>query len=405
MNNPGPSQDSPRWSSTTKLVVGLTVVAIIGAMTIYFRSVIAPILLAFIIAFLFHPLVARLSAAFHIPWRSAVSVLYVLLVIALAALSTLVGYAIIQEAQNVVGTVQQFVADLPALIDQVSHQTYAIGPFVLDLSLFDLGALGQQLLGLVQSFLGQAGALISVVATSAASVAGWTFFILLVSYFLLAESGHLRASLITIEIPGYTMDMRRLTHDLGRVWDAFLRGQLLISFMVVITYSISLSILGLRYSLAIAIMAGLARFIPWVGPLITWVTTALVAFFQSSNHFGLAPLSYTILVIVVCIILDQVFDNLVTPRLMGQTLGVHPAAVLVAAIVAAQLMGLIGLVLAAPSLATINLLSRYIWRKMFDLDPWPEKTEPPRPPETIFIRTSRRLKAAWRFIRSKLYRA
>jgi predicted PurR-regulated permease PerM len=290
------------------------------------------------------------------------------------------------------------------MIDKLSHQSFIFGPFTLDFSRFDLGAIAQELLGVIQSFVGEAGAVVSAVATSAASTIGWVLFISLVSYFLLAESGQLRESLITVEIPGYTRDMRKLAFELSRVWNAFLRGQLLISFMVVISYSFTLSILGLRYTLAIAIMAGLARFIPWVGPLITWVTTALVAFFQPSNYFGLEPLQYTILVLAICIILDQIFDNLVTPRVMGQSLGVHPAAVLVAAIIASQLMGLVGLVLAAPVLATINLLSRYIWRKMFDLDPWPEIVEPPKPHETFFTRTGRRLKALWRYLRAKLNR-
>jgi predicted PurR-regulated permease PerM len=76
-------------------------------------------------------------------------------------------------------------------------------------------------------------------------------------------------------------------------------------------------------------------------------------------------------VLVVAVIIDQIFDNLVTPRFLGQTLGVHPAAVLVAAIVAARLIGLIGLVLAAPSLATLSLISRYIVRKSSP-EPFPE---------------------------------
>ena len=65
-------------------------------------------------------------------------------------------------------------------------------------------------------------------------------------------------------------------------------------------------------------------------------------------------------------------DNLVTAGLYGKALGVHPAAVLIAAIVAANLLGVIGLLRAAPVLATLTLFGRYAARKMFDLDPWPE---------------------------------
>jgi predicted PurR-regulated permease PerM len=106
--------------------------------------------------------------------------------------------------------------------------------------------------------------------------------------------------------------------------------------------------------------------------------TFLVALFQGENYFGLVPYQYAILVVVSAFVLDQIFDNLVSPRLLGQALGVHPAGVLIAAIIAANLIGIIGLVLAAPVLATLGLLGRYIARKMLDLDPWPEPEA--RPP-------------------------
>jgi len=129
--------------------------------------------------------------------------------------------------------------------------------------------------------------------------------------------------------------------------------------------------------------------------------TAIVAYLQPSNYFGLEPLYYSILVVVLCIILDQIFDNLVVPRIMGQTLGLHPAGVLIAAIIATNLIGIIGLVLAAPVLATIALLGRYVSRKMFDLDPWPPTEVKPRRVELPWTRTGRLLAALWYKIRRK----
>jgi hypothetical protein len=108
--------------------------------------------------------------------------------------------------------------------------------------------------------------------------------------------------------------------------------------------------------------------------------------------------------VVLSFILDQVFDNLISPRLLGEALGVNPAGVLIAAIVAANLIGIIGLVLAAPVLATLRLLSRYITRKMFDLDPWPEpETHPLSAPSKIpWSRWWRRLRTWGRALRQKI---
>jgi len=399
MNISPPSSSSPRWGSTTKMVIGLAIVGLIAALLVQFRQIIGPILLALILSFLLHPIIARLSTLTKISWRGSVNLIYLLLIIILAGAITATGYGVIQQTQSLYTTIQAFVNDLPNLIANLSTHVYTLGPFKLDFSSLDLTSLAEQLLGMVQPLLGRAGGLVSTLATSAAATMGWGFFVLVISYFLLAESGRMPENLLQIDIPGYNADTRRLGRELGHIWGAFLRGQMVISLMVILAYTFLLTILGVRFTLAIALMAGAARFVPWVGPLITWLTTALVAFLQGSNYFGLEPIKYTLLVVVACLILDQIFDNLVVPRMLGRRLGVHPAGVLIAAIIVTRLIGIVGLVLAAPVLATINLLSRYILRKMLDLEPFPEPEKPVEKTELSGERLLRRLKAVWRFIR------
>ena len=123
---------------------------------------------------------------------------------------------------------------------------------------------------MVQSLLSQTGTLLSTVAGSAAGFLGWTFFVIFVSYFVLAESGGLRGQIVPLDFPGYTQDFERLSRELGRIWNAFLRGQIILFFVAVIVYSIVLSILGVRYAIGLAFVAGFARFVPYVGPLINY---------------------------------------------------------------------------------------------------------------------------------------
>jgi predicted PurR-regulated permease PerM len=99
-----------------------------------------------------------------------------------------------------------------------------------------------------------------------------------------------------------------------------------------------------------------------------------------------------LIAVVLAVLIDQIFDNIITPRIIAQALQVHPAAVLVAAIIAANLLGLLGVVVAAPMLATILLLWRYTMRKMLDLNPWPEpETQPPPPPGSRMLVRVRRM--------------
>jgi len=402
MEDPGSLPQSPKWDATTKLVIGLTLVAMFAAMLIYFRNIIGPLILAFILAFLLHPLAAWGSKTTRISWRVSVNVIYLILVIILVLLFTLTGLAIFQQTESLVNFVDNFFAELPERVQNLSTQVFLIGPFVFDFSQLDLEALARQLLDTLQPLLGQAGTLVSKLAASAATTIAWGLFVLLISYFLLSESGQIRENLVTIEIPGYNEDIQRLAHELANTWDSFLRGQLIISVLVIFSYYLLLSILGTRLALAIALMAGIARFVPYLGPFLTWTVTAIVAFLQATNYFGLEPFQYAILVISLCIILDQVFDNLVVPRFLGQTLGIHPAGVLIAAIIATNLIGIVGLILAAPVLATLVLLGRYVSRKMFDMAPWPEEAYQPKEMALPWTRPGNWLRTFWQSLRKRI---
>ena len=157
--------------------------------------------------------------------------------------------------------------------------------------------------------------------------------------------------------------------------------------------------LGVRYAIGLAIGAGLARFVPYVGPAINWAALALVTFFQTDRpFFDAQPLYYTLVIFIIALVIDQIFDNIVSPRVMADALKVHPAAVLVAAIISASLLGVLGVVIAAPMLATLQLFGQYTFRKMFDLNPWPE---PPAMAEPASPSVWTRIRAWWMSLRSK----
>lgn len=375
------NQTSPPWGANIKLVVGLTIVAIVSALLIRFRSILPPLLVTFILTYLLHPVIARVSQMTRLSWRAAVNLVFFLLTLLIIAAFTATGVVLVQQLQSLIRVVEIFVNDLPTLAIEWSTQVYTIGPLDVDVSQYlanvDLQAAVQQLISVVRPLLGQAGGVLTTVAAGTASIVGQVFFILLISYFILGDMGKVHESMepITFFPPGYAADLRRMGRELARIWNAFLRGQILLFTLTVVVYAVLLTALDVRYVFGLALLAGFARFVPYIGQWITWGVLILVTLFQPENHFGLNSSQYTGLVVVVALVVDQVLDNLVAPRILGETLGVHPAAVLLAAIVALNLLGLVGVVLAAPVLATLTLVGRYILRKMLDLDPWPEPEE------------------------------
>jgi len=362
---------SPRWSPTTKLLVGLVLVGIIAFLFIRFTSLITPLLMIFILAYLLHPVATMISYWLRVSWRAAVNILYLIILILVIGSLTLGGVGLVGQVQSLVQLVQTIVANLPTYVESLSGQVFQIGPFTLDMRTIDLNALSTELLAFVQPVLGRTGNLVTAVASGAAEIFGWTFFVLIVSYFLMVESSGLQSDLIRVEVPGYNEDLRKLGSKLSIIWNSFLRGQIFIFAMSTVIYIFVLSIFGVRYAIGIAFLAGLAKFLPYIGPAITWVIMALVTFFQSPTPFGMQPLTYMLMVVITTTIIDWIIDNLVVPRIMAQTLRVHPAAVLVTALIAANLLGILGVVIAAPFLASVMLLGRYTMRKMLDLNPWP----------------------------------
>lgn len=374
------SASSPRWGSITKLVITLTMVFIAGALLVRFQTIVAPVLMAFVMAYLLHPVASLISRKTPLSWRLAVTLIYLVLIIILIVVLTLSGVGIVQQVQNLIGSIQTVITNLPTFFESLSGRIIPLGPFALDFSKIDWSSIGQQVLGYIQPALGRVGNLVGALAGSAASTFGWMAFILLVSYFFLTESGGLRSGILKVEIPGYAEDIRRLSKELGHIWNAFLRGQIIIFFSKFIVYTILLSILGVRYAIGLALIAGFAGFLPYIGPAINYIALGLVSYFQGTAIFGVSPLAYAVIVVVVALLIDQVFDSLVAPRILAKALKVHPAFVLIAAILAANLIGILGIIIAAPLLATLTLFGRYTLKKMLDKDPWPEEESVSSPP-------------------------
>jgi len=381
------NEQSPTWTTTTKLIIGLTLAAMFAGVFIYYRSIVSLIILAFIITYLFQPIVHWLTEKTRMSWRLSTTLVFLLFLILLLGMLTGAGLAIAQQLTGLVRVVQEFANDLPEFASELTEYLAQFGA-VNDL--IDLNDLANRLLETLQPLLGQAGSLVGSIATGAAVSIGKIFFVVFVAYFILSESR--RVGDFNIEIPQYDYDIRRMSRQMRIIWDSFFRGQIIIFVMVFVVYLVVLSALGVRYSVALAALTGLAIFIPYVGLWTTAIVMVLVTFLQPLNYFGLGPWQYSILVLAIALTINFIFDNYISPRFLGRTLDIHPAAVLIAALFMANLFGLVGIFLAAPIIATIKAVGLYVFRKMFDLDPWPEHEEEPTPVEFPWFRWSRQLK-------------
>jgi predicted PurR-regulated permease PerM len=394
---------SPTWGPTVKLVVGLTFVAVIAAFLVRFRSLIAPLLVVFILSYLLHPVIARLEKATPLSWKVSTGIVFFIVLIIFLAGTAGAGVVVVNQFQSLIRFFQTTLVNFPEIAQEFITRQFEIGAFTFSLSEFfdteNVVSMAQQLLDYTQPVLGRAGSLLSVVATGTVTTLAWVFFILIASFFILSDLGETPDILDQIDIPGFNEDIERLALELSRIWNAFVRGQTILILLTFVLYWSMLGILGLRYALAIALLAGLSRLIPYVGAWITWITIILVSLFQSGNYFGLVNWQYMILVLIVGMTIDGVFDNFIAPQILGESLGINPALILIGALIAANLIGIVGVFLAAPVLVTLRLFGQYALRKMLDQDPFPTDETEYKPVRYPWVTLAEK---AWPWIKPRL---
>jgi len=351
-----PQKGSPSWNWTTKLVVGLALVALAIWLLVQFQSYLGPILLAFIIAYLFYPVANLLQKYINIPWRIAVTLMYFVVILALVGLLTWGGLALFEQIRNLITFIQDNIDEIPSLITEFTQNNYAIGPFEFTLEGLNWNEIANQIVSTIQPIVGQVGSIAGSLAAGAANIILVLGLVLLISYFLLAETEGIPDRFLNINIPGYSADLQRMGYELSRIWNAFIRGQIIVVLITVIVYTTFLGSMGLEFFFGLALLAALGRFVHTI--------------------FNLPSGIYALIVLGCAMMIDTMFDNLLVPKVMSEKLKVHPALVLVGALIAVNLLGIVGIILAAPVMATLKLIFGYILNKLADQDPWEELDAP-----------------------------
>jgi predicted PurR-regulated permease PerM len=384
-SSPENQSTSPRWSNTAKLIAAILFLGICILLVIRFQYIIAPLLASLLLAYILQPAAAFFNKKLKISWRLSVSLVYVIFVLLLIGLLVWGGATIIKQTINLINSLITAIRDLPNSVSDFFKQTIVIGSFKLDLSTVDISSIQQNIVNFVTNTVTWLTTLATDIGKGAFSFIGWMFFAILISYFLLHETTGITDQMIDINIPNYREDIKKLTHELDKVWNAFLRRQLLIFVIILVIFSVFLGLLKVNGFFWLALLAALSRYVPYIGPFVSFVTIGIVAYFQGSTIFGMTSLSYTIMVLAISYILDNIIDLIIVTRLMSDALFLHPAAAMLAAFLMLNWLGIIGMILSAPILATLILIVKYLWYKYNDQDPWehiklmPHKSREPRP--------------------------
>jgi len=365
-----------RWNTSTKRTVVVVLLVLLALVIYRFNAVIPPLMIAFLVAFVLDPIVDFITARLHLSRGLAASLVFFVLI--LGMLGTLAAPATV--VPSIARAVRALQIDVIRIITDVG--AFFERPLEIRGYSVDLSQLYQELSGMLRTFVGSVAQGTIDVVLEVASGAFWLIIILIAAYYLVKDADRLVEQLDNLAPPGYRDDFVRLRKQITAVWNAFLRGQLVMGLLMVAITTVAAMAVGLPYAFVLGLLAGLAEFVPNLGPIVALIPAALLALFQGSAFLPLSNFWFAVLVTGMYLVIQQVEGNLLLPRVMGSSLNLHPLVVLFGIIVGGSLAGILGMLLAAPVLATLRVVGRYVFYRLYDRDPFAdpeEEAEPPKP--------------------------
>ncbi len=358
-------QDSP-WSNTTKLIVLVILMIIGGWVLVRFSAAIPPLIIAALLAFLLSPPTNWLVRRTGLPRGVAVLLVFLAVVVFIILTPVLITPSLVSLTSNVQFDFESF----NEFIDNIGSVALKWGPIDIDV---------RQLL--LQSAEGMQQFLTTYISQAAISLLNvlsslfWVAFVVVVTFWLIKDSYKLENWFFEHLPKSYRREVTRLLRELSLIWGSFFKGALVLAFVVGALVGISMWALGLQHVLLIAIFAGFMEFIPSLGPTMGALLAVFVAFFGGSSWMPFDNWIVALIVLAIYTLIFQFEQVYLYPRVVGRRVNLHPGVVFVGAILGAVEFGLLGVLLAAPTLASVRVLGRYILRRLMDLEPFPETPE------------------------------
>jgi predicted PurR-regulated permease PerM len=369
-----------RLSSTAKFVTVVVIVALTILLIRGVSTILAPFIAAVITAYLFNPLITFLTRRTGINRALWILLLYVAIGAIIYGLLSFLGPILTRQYLDLRDRlIPDMITELQRLASSETIEVMGIAINVSELEAPILDFLNEISRSLPER-------LPHLVFTALESVVLFVTY-LIVAFYLLLQTEQIVEKFYGLVPAPYRDEIRGLGHRIDEILGGYIRGTLLlIPIMSVLTY-ITLTILGVRYALVIAIATGFLEIIPLIGPWSAAGIAMSVALFQATAPFGWPNWVLALVVGAIYFILRMFEDNFIIPLVVGHAVHLHPVLVLFAILAGGAIGGPFGLLISIPVAAVARLLLRYIYRKLVDA---PDLPPPDEPPQTLAERVVQR---------------
>jgi len=342
----------------------LALLIAIGYFLYRVRVVLPPFVIAFGIAFLLDPLLERLQRK-GVPRIIAVTAVFAIFLAVFAV-------AVVFLVPSVIEQASQLGKDYPVYAESI--RTTATS-FLKDhhdmLVRFELPTTLQELVG---KYGNEAN---NQLKTGVPKVVGWIIgslsylpwiiLIPLISFYFLNDFARIRRKALLFVPEKYRAETAKVLTRMGTVFSAYVRGLVIVCIAYGVVITVVLLTLHLKYGIIIGLLAGVLYAVPYLGS----ITTALLVFLVGIATYpeGMTP---AIIAMVVTVGTNQFFDLLITPRVLGKSVGLHPILSIFALLTGGTLFGLPGMILAVPIAASIQEIVFEFYPELRN-DPFPQE--------------------------------
>ncbi|MEM1131150.1 MAG: AI-2E family transporter [Pseudomonadota bacterium] len=330
----------------------LIAAAVLLLMLWFLGNVLMPFVLGAAIAYLLDPVADRLERL-GLSRGLSVAIISVVFLVVFVFVALAIVPSLVRQSIGLVNSVPELVRNLRTFLDES-----------LPGGLTAESPAGTTLAAIGESIRTKGAALLGTAVGSAMSLVNilFLFFVVpVVSIYLLIDWDRLVAHIDGLLPRDHAPIIRELASEIDRTLSSFLRGQGLVCVIQGTFYAVTLMWAGLNYGMLIGFIAGLLSFIPLVGSIVGGILAIGLAVFQFWGDW------LQILLIAAIFMFGQIVEgNILTPKLVGGSIGLHPVTLLIALSVFGSLFGFIGMLVAVPLAAMLGVLVRFAKRKYLE---------------------------------------
>ncbi len=329
------------WALVTVLIFGFVWLL---------KDILAPFVVGLAIAYLLNPLVEKLTEKLGVPRWSIVSLVLLVFTILVVIIGMTIAPFLIDEIANFYKNLPYYTNRLIGFFEPIVEGVLA------QVSPDDIEKVKEQVGSNVGTFFSGIGDVVNQIWTSGLAIIDIVSFLIItpvVAFYMMLDWLKIQKIIDDLIPRHYLETIRGLFMEFDRTLSGFIRGQTMVCLFLGVFYAVGLTAAGLNFGIAIGFMAGILSFIPYIGSFFGLLTSVGVAFVQFDG------LTMPVIIAAIFFIGQAIEGNILTPKWVGNKVGLHAVWVIFALMAGGSLFGFTGLLLAVPVAALIGVMVRY----------------------------------------------